>query len=358
VTGPSPSDSPPSMLEREIRSQSRWLLTDIDGSGQATRSAYRRLSRPDVTHIIVAARGSSDNAARYAQYLWGRALRWSTHMAAPSLYSTQTPPRLSGAAVVGISQSGQSPDIVGVLAAARDQARPTVAITNDPTSPLAEIADVVVDLAVGPELSLAATKTFTASLRAVVAIASVAGSRELRAGLDRLPELFDQTVSMALETTRPLVELTNLDDPAGNLLTVVGRGTGHATAAEAALKIREIARLRAEAYSAPDLLHGPVAANGAGSAVLIIASPGQPLPYWSDLADRLIADGVRVTAIVSGPQSRLTAHLLHELPDDLPAWLFDFVAVPFGQVAALRLGLAKGLDVDRPRGLTKVTLTT
>ncbi len=140
-------------------------------------------------------------------------------------------------------------------------------------------------------------------------------------------------------------------------LTAVGRGTGFATASETALKIREVARIRAEAYAVPDLLHGPIAANGPGSSLWVIASPDYAGNYWNQLTRQLADEGVDVTAIVPGESDDVFAHTVHRIPGELPSWLFDFVAVVFGQVAALRLGVQQGLDVDRPHGLSKVTLT-
>ncbi|MEI7779104.1 MAG: SIS domain-containing protein [Actinomycetes bacterium] len=347
-----------SWLESEIRSQPEILATRLAGQAANTKLAHHLLRRPDVTHAVIAARGSSDNAARYAQYLFGKTLGLSTYLGAPSLFTQPTPPSLTGAAVLAISQSGQSPDVVSVLAAARKQGRPTIAITNDPHSPVAAVADVVIDLATGPELSLAATKTFTASLQAIIAIAAEAGDQKLSQGLAALPAALDKVIEQGLEELDP--GLATAPNHPFDFLTTVGRATGFAAASETALKIREVAGLRAEAYAVPDLLHGPIAANGPGSSAWLIASPSQSPEYWTHIVDRLTAAGVAVTAIVPGP-SQLRADLVHQLPaglDSSPAWLFDFLAVAYGQIAALRLGLAAGRDVDHPQGLAKVTLTS
>ncbi|MGH3472169.1 MAG: SIS domain-containing protein [Nocardioidaceae bacterium] len=333
---------------------------------EPARQVARLLARPDVTHLVVAARGSSDNAARYAQYLYGHQLRLATYLAAPSLYGDGVGPALSGAAVMGISQSGQSPDVVHVLEVARSQRRPTVAITNDPESPIARTADVVVPLLAGSELSVAATKSYTATLHALAQIAVAAGADGLTDGLARLPDLIAQSVDAAFThisgsllaptaaSTGEPVDASITPPPT----TAVGRGTGFATAAESALKIREVAGVRAEAYPVPDLLHGPVAANGPGSFLWMIASPSYPVAYWEAVAAPLAAAGVRVIALAEKGTGGLTADIVLRLPPGLPAWLFDFVAVVNGQVAALRLGEQAALDVDHPRGLRKVTRTT
>lgn len=367
AAGPRPprASRAPAQLETEIREQPEVLRGRVESGLESAREAGRLLANVDVNHLLIAARGSSDNAARYAQYLYGEHLRLATYLAAPSLYADARGPGMTGAAVMGISQSGQSPDVVRVLTAGRAQGRPTIAVTNDPQSPLAATADVVVPLMAGHELSVAATKTYTATLHALVQIATAAGARELAGGLERLPDLVSESITEALaRITEPLLDMgSSSTDPQsagwfeGQPITAVGRGTGFATAAESALKVREVAGLRAEAYSVPDLLHGPVAANGRHSWLWMIASPSYPLEYWEALAEPLTRAGVRVVALVERSTPKLTAEACLELPTGLPAWLFDFIAVVHGQVAALRLGEHAGLDVDHPRGLHKITRT-
>src|SRR5262249_31679608 len=158
----------PTRLETELREQGAVLAARAEQGRIAAAAAAELLSESDVEHLVIAARGSSDNAARYGQYLLRLDGGLAVGLAARWLYGHgHRPPRLPGAAVLGISQSGRSRDIVGVLAAARAQNRPTIAITNAPDSPLAEEADVVMPLDVGEERSVAASKTYTASLHAL-----------------------------------------------------------------------------------------------------------------------------------------------------------------------------------------------
>ena len=346
-----------SALECEIREQPAVLTGRRPPTAAAIQACSQLITGPSVTHLVVAARGSSANAARYARYLLGGALGMAVYPAAPALYQEQEGPSLTGAAVLGISQSGQSPDIVGVLAEARRQGRPTVAITNDPDSPLADAADVVVPLLAGVERSVAATKTYTATLQTVVQICAQIAGGPFQRGLDELPELIATCVQDALTSMPGLVSCFSQPASSGSFLTVVGRGTGAATASETALKIREVAELRTESYSVPDLLHGPIAANGVGSSLWVVASPSYPSSYWDDLAARLLAQGVQVSALVADGAGPVEAKVLHTLPRDLPPWLFDLIAVVVGQVAALALGESMSLDVDAPRGLSKVTRT-
>src|SRR5262249_31124509 len=158
----------PTHLESEIREQGAALAARAEAGWEAAGEAAVLLACARIDQLVIAARGSSDNAARYGQYLLGLDGGLVVGLAAPWLYGHgHRAPRLPGAAVLGISQSGRSPDIVAVLEAARHQGRPTIAITNEPGSPLARIADVVIPLGVGEERSVAATKTYIASLHAL-----------------------------------------------------------------------------------------------------------------------------------------------------------------------------------------------
>jgi glucosamine--fructose-6-phosphate aminotransferase (isomerizing) len=345
-----------SLLETEIREQPGIVASRARAGMSAAQEASALLRGASVSYLAVAARGSSDNAARFAQYLFGRHLGLATYLAAPSLYADERPPDMSDSAVLAISQSGQSPDIVRVLGVARDQGRPTIAFTNDPESPLAAQADVIVPLLAGPERSVAATKTYTATLHALGQLAVALGATELAADLTRLPDLLETTIAEAFDHSA--LELSPRSGSASSPpLTAVGRGTGFATAAETALKIREVAGVRAESYPVPDLLHGPVAANGPDSNAWVICSPGHPDGYWDDVLATLVTGGVRVFALVER-DTRVASTTCIDLPAGLAGWVFDALAVVHGQVAALRLGEAGAVDVDRPRGLRKVTLTT
>ncbi len=346
-----------SALEREIREQPRVLAERTALAAAASREVGRLLRSDEVTHVVIAARGSSDNAARYGQYLFGGALRLGTYLGTPSLFQTERAPRLRGALVLGISQSGQSPDVVRVLDEAHTQGRPTIAITNDLGSPLARSADVCVPLAAGDEDAVAATKTFTATLHALVQIAIAAGARGMSGEFARLPDMLQRVVESVLDAPGPLLPGWDRAATRESGLTAIGRGTGYASAAETALKIREVGRVRAESYPVPDLLHGPIAGNRAGTTAWLVASPGFSQAYWTDVADRLLAEGVRIAAVAPTSFGTVPAQMLHPLPDDLSSWAFDLVAVCVGQVAALRTGQAAGLDVDHPHGLAKVTLT-
>lgn len=340
------------IFEREILSQS-VLLEERTVEGQRAAERAAALWNPSVTHLVIAARGSSDCAATYLQYLAGQELGLLTALATPSLYAESRHVNLAGAIVVGISQSGRSPDIVSVLEAGRAQGRSTIAITNDVDSPLAHQADVVIPLLVGEEVSLAATKTMLASLQAVAQfVQALAGERDVLPAAGELPAMIALTSAWALEHVQSVVTRLSLDG-----LTVVGRGLGLAAAEECALKIREVAGLRAETYAAPDLLHGPIGADGSGSTLWLILSDEIDDETAADLVARAKSSGL--TTLVSRPadRARTEADVELTLPVASPNWITPFLNVVVGQVMALRLGELNQRPIDQPPGLKKITLT-
>jgi glucosamine--fructose-6-phosphate aminotransferase (isomerizing) len=262
--------------------------------------------------------------------------------ATPSLYTLyEQPPRLDGALVVGISQSGESPDVKAVVEEARAQGRPTIALTNGASSPLARAAEAVLPLEAGEERAVAATKTYVNSLAAVALLfATSTGDGDALAELRAMPERVAEQLDLSLAEDAAL-----LPQPG----TVVARGINYGTAFEIALKIRELSGLLFEAYSAADLMHGPIAAVAPGWPVLAVAPPGPALASLREALSALEARGAQVTEISERGPLRLAP--------GVPEWLSPLVAVIPGQVAAIRLARRVGADVDAPSGLSKVTLT-
>jgi glucosamine--fructose-6-phosphate aminotransferase (isomerizing) len=343
-----------SWLEAELREQPDALARLLERQAAAARAAAAAFRRPDIRYILIASRGSSSNVARYAQYVLGRAHRVPVMFATPSLYTIYgQPPRLDGALVVGISQSGASPDVVAVLADAREQGRPTLAITNDPGSPLARTADALLPIEAGREQAVAATKTYLNSLGAVALLFSEIGDDEAaREELRRMPESLSAQLELSLTDPPPLDEYR---DAVG--ATVVARGVNYGTGFEIALKIRELSGLVTEAYSPADLMHGPIAAVRSGWPVVVVAPTGPARPSVEEVVAPLRARGARLIAVSDVRAVLRRAHTRLPLVPRVPEWLSPLTAVVPGQVTALRLAELRGLDLDRPRGLSKVTLT-
>ena len=343
-----------SWVETELREQPEALERFLEAEQGNAVALAQELVQADVRYLLIASRGSSGNAARYAQYLFAAANRLPTAFATPSVYTLYgTAPRLDGALAIAISQSGASPDVVAVLTEARRQGRPTLAITNDPASPLAEAAEWTLALHAGEERAVAATKTYLNSIAAVALLsAALEGSDE------RLEELRQAPDSVRAQIERSLSDGERLD-PYRDVESgsVVARGMTYGTAFEIALKIRELSGIPFEPWSPPDLLHGPIAALKPGRPVIVVAPSGPVLPSLRGFVEKLRERGPEVIMISDDAELLEAAHTALPLVGSVPEWLSPLLTVIPGQVAALRLATLKGVDVDRPLGLTKVTLT-
>jgi glutamine---fructose-6-phosphate transaminase (isomerizing) len=316
----------------------------------AARVAERR-----PRHVVFVGRGTSDHAALYGAYLTEIRLGLPVGLASPStitLYGAR--PDLSDALVVGVSQSGGSPDLTGVLKVARETGALTLAVTNNAGSPLATTAELHLDVAAGHERAVAATKTYTAELFALLLL--VEGIRngdgtlpaEERKALDELPGLAEQVLA-----DRTVDDLAQRYRFASRMVTT-GRGYAYPTARETALKLMETSYLPALAFSGADLLHGPLAMTDPDVPVLAVVGSGPGGQAMSDVVHRLgerRADVVTIgPADVPGASGRLAVPPV----DERYAPLLDILPL---QRLALALALARGGDPDAPRGLKKVTST-
>jgi glucosamine--fructose-6-phosphate aminotransferase (isomerizing) len=343
-----------SHLSNEIHEQPEVLTRLLDRQAETAARIAAAIRTRDVRYAVIAARGTSDNAARYAQYLFGALNRLPVALATPSLFSIyRTPPQLRDALVLGISQSGQSPDIVAVIEEGRRQGALTVAVTNAPDSPLAHAADHVLPLDAGEERAVAATKTYTAQLAALALLAvQLAGDSERLASLRSMPEAVKKTlaleepISMAAQRYAYATECV-----------VLGRGYNYATAFEIALKLKELSYIVAESYSSADFRHGPVAIVERGFPVVVVTPQGAVYPDTLALAHELAAREAELIVISEQDEPLRLARTPLRLPVALPEWLSPFTSVLPGQLLALHITLAKGYDPDHPRGLEKITET-
>jgi glutamine---fructose-6-phosphate transaminase (isomerizing) len=343
-----------SLLRTEIYQQPHVLDALLHEESERAQDIARRLRGHEFHHVVLAARGTSDNAARYGQYLLGAHNRLPVGLATPSLFSVyRQPPRLEGALVIGISQSGQSPDIVAVLAEARRQGAPTLAITNDPGSPLAGEGDHLLPLHAGEERAVAATKTYLAQLAALALLScALARDEERLEALRQAPRLVERVLGME-DLVAGAVERYRYMETC----VVLGRGYNYATAFEIALKLKELNYLIAESYSSADFMHGPIAVVGSGFPALLVAPSGAMFPTMHAFGLELKSRGAELLVISDREELLAEAVTPLPLPQGLPEWVSPLVAVVPGQLFALHLTLAKGNDPDRPAGLQKVTMT-
>jgi glucosamine--fructose-6-phosphate aminotransferase (isomerizing) len=297
--------------------------------------------------VVTCARGSSDHAATYAKYLIEAHTQVVTSSAAPSVSSIyDSTANLRGALFIAISQSGQSPDLLSATRNAKDSGALTVALCNTPSSPLMELVDVAVPLHAGPETSVAATKSYLASLSCIAQlVASWTEDREMLAALPPLPEqlarAWECDWGAGVATLRQAVNLF-----------VVARGYGLGVAQEAALKLKETCGLHAEAFSAAEVRHGPMALVRAGFPVLMFAQHDDTLAGVEELAAEFASRGAQV--LLAGAQAGGAT--------SLPTVTAQAVTGPLLLIQSFyrlanALALARGLNPDQPPHLLKVTET-
>jgi len=310
----------------------------------ALMSRLRRRS-PDV--VVTCARGSSAHAATFAKHLIERYLGIPVAAAAPNIASVyHRRLALKGQLFLTISQSGWSDDLIEAAAAARSADAITAAIVNDTESPLAQTCEFVLPMAAGPESSVAATKTFIASLSASLRlIAQWSGDKDVTAACERLPARL--TRAAELDWSEALPALTR-----ASALIAIGRGPTLAIAREAALKLKETCALHAEAFSSAEFRHGPIALVADALPVLMLTPGDASAMGFADLAADLRAAGARVlTAGVDRASDGLPALAPDQADADAICLIQSFYAF------LLRLAQARGANVDRPPHLQKVTRT-
>jgi glucosamine--fructose-6-phosphate aminotransferase (isomerizing) len=342
------------VLFAEILQQPAVLSRLVTQRRAAAFDAAARVRAFDPEWMVIAARGTSDNAARYAQILFGVRHRLTVALAVPSLCTIyDSAPRMRRALVIGISQSGRSPDVISVIAAGRQQGALTLAITNDPGSPLAAAAELCLPIEAGEERAVAATKTYTATLAALAMLSAAwIDDRESWGQLHALPAAVEGALAAAGDAEEAAHRLRGAER-----FLVLGRGYQYATAHEVALKMKETADVLAEPFSFADLMHGPVALVKPGLAAVLVAPRGRADADAERTATLLEERGSAAVVLTDRPELARRGVARLPAPPEVPEWLSPIPAVVPGQLFAHALAQARGLNPDQPRGLQKVTLT-
>jgi glucosamine--fructose-6-phosphate aminotransferase (isomerizing) len=275
-------------------------------------------------------------------------------LATPSIITKYGRPlQFTDTLVIGISQSGQSPDIRSVLMNAKHQGCPTISITNEVQSPLEDIADFTIELHAGPERAVAATKTYTASLLTVALLSAAINNDHNRLDfLAKASELIAETIRITNENLSRFARYCFMENCA-----VLGRGYNYATAFEISLKIKELTRILAMPYSTADFRHGPIAMITGGFPVFLIAPSGKVSREIQEMARSVNELGGEVVAIGNDPIVQQESKLSVPIPAECPEWFSPVVSVIPGQMLAVELAIQRGLDPDYPAGLSKVTKT-
>ena len=332
----------PSWMRRETQEAAAAVARLWSRSGDAIRKVGTLLCDLDPPFIALCARGSSDHAATFFKYACEMQLGLPVVAMGPSIASVyRTPLRLKGAAMLLISQSGRSPDLLAMAKSAQAGGAKVIAIVNDAESPAAELADLTIALEAGPEKSVAATKSCLSSMAAGLAIlAEWSRHGGLQTALRHLPQELDAALALSWS---PMVE--TFASPQSAL--VIGRGIGLPVAMEAALKLKETTTLHAEPYSAAEVLHGPIEIVRDGFPVLMFRQDDAAGPSLDRCAGALAAAGAKV--LVTG-RDLPVARMSHPATSLIGAMASCYLAVE-------QIAVARGLDPDHPRLLQKVTET-
>ncbi|SDF89900.1 SIS domain-containing protein [Klenkia brasiliensis] len=345
---------PGGLLRREIEEQPAVWARLVDEGAADLQAAADLLRDVDPELVVLAARGTSDHAATYAQYLVHARLGIPAMLATPSAFTAyRAQLRYPRAVLVAVSQSGESPDLIETVRAAKAAGVTVLSITNTPGSTVARLGDLHLDLGCGPELSVAATKTYTASLLALHAVVSLAAGDPWDAVRARV----GGAVTAAEEVLRadlpggPVVDAALATDR----MLVVGRGLSMSSAREGALKLMETNRVAASGWSAADATHGPLGQVGPGTLVLLLTAGSAARASVTDFGTR--AADLGATVVTVGPPAGLSPAHEVPLPPHVDETLLPLLEILPFQLLAHAAALGRGLDPDTPEGLAKVTRT-
>jgi glucosamine--fructose-6-phosphate aminotransferase (isomerizing) len=332
----------PASLERTIKRESRRIARFAEA-----------LKKRRIRLIVLAARGSSDNAALFGRYLLEISTGIPVSLAAPAVHTLyRTKMNLREALVIGISQSGEGPDINMVLENSKRSGATTLAITNEADSAITRIADETFLIHAGRERSVAATKTYTGQLMIFHLLADALSGNKLFSGVARLPELAAASLSL-----RPQVETIVERYAFMNRCVVVGRGLNYANAYEFAIKLMETCYVVAERFSSADFLHGPIAMVGRGFPAFLFAPPGRTYKGMRDLLGKLTKLGAETIVISSEKAILAEATRALKIPERVMESLSPIPYIIPAQLFASLLAGVRGLSPDHPRSLAKVTRT-
>ena len=351
-----------SLMLDEIRQQPATLEKTLKGEWKRARALRKHFAKARPKAIVLAARGTSDNAAQFGRYLLEITTGIPVSLAAPSIFTLyEATLDYRDMLVVAISQSGESTDTNLVLERARQQGATTIGITNEPESSLAKLAEHVFLVHAGKEKSVAATKTYTGQLMALYLLAYALGDDLDESDLKQVPEWVEGALKLEKEI-KVLVERYRFMDHT----VIVGRGLNYSNTFEFALKLMETCYVVAERFSSADFLHGPIAMLESSFPVFLFGPPGVTWPGISEMLGK--AEALKAETLLITDQSNREAIQQSRRSIVLPVKLARknarpvelFTPIPYiipAQLFAACLADVKGLDPDRPRTLQKVTQT-
>ncbi|MCX7926164.1 MAG: SIS domain-containing protein [Fimbriimonadales bacterium] len=342
------------LMRMEIGEQPEVLRRIADEEWRAVQIAAQQIRDRDLNFVFAAARGTSDNAAAYLKYLFEIANGIPCGLAAPSVVTFyRARLNLHGALVVGISQSGRSPDLVEYLTHAKANGAFTLAITNDAESELAHAAHYTLMLRAGVERSVAATKTYTGTLGVIYLLSEALNNNP------RAPQQLHQAAAFVEQVLHCEPYIKEVVDRYRHMRECVAlaRGLNQATAQETALKLIETCYVMCKAYSVADFMHGPFALIEPGFPCLLFAPDGATFSTALEGASKLRTGGAETIIFASDKEILNLARTPIPMPAGIPEPLSPIVYAVAGQLFAYHLALTRDLNPDQPRGLQKVTKT-
>jgi len=338
----------------EIQEQPQVLKNCLEKNQNTLISLAQVLKEREINHVIIAARGTSDHAAIYAKYLIEIKMGIPVTLAAPSVFTLYNKTLLfNNSLVIGISQSGKAADVLEVIRAAKVQGVPTLSVTNDEASPLAQEAQFHLYCAAGVEKSVAATKTFTSQIYLLAQLVALwSGDEAFKAELARVPALITQIIENADQVKNKVERYRFMNE-----CFVLARGINYAIALEGALKIQETTYVRAKAYATSDFHHGPFAMVDDHMPVVIFAPQGPSLKDIHEMIQKLKNAGADLLIVSNDAETLAMGNCSLEIPSEVNDFISPFVNVVTAQIFACNLAKLRGLNPDAPRGLSKVTIT-
>ncbi|WP_414718974.1 SIS domain-containing protein [Streptomyces sp.] len=346
------SGKPGGIMAGEMAEQPMVLRRILEQGAPRIREVAAAIAARSPRFVLLTARGTSDNAALYAKYLLEIRLGLPcglTSMSTTTAYGAR--PDLTDVLVITVSQSGGSPDLVASTKAAREAGAITLAVTNNPDSPLAAVSEFHIDILAGPEKALPATKTYTASLLALYLF--VEG---LRGGDGAAAKVLPDLASQVLARQDEVGHLASRYRFAERMV-ITSRGYGYPTAKEAALKLMETSYIPALSYSGADLLHGPLAMVDNISPVIAVVTDGKGGEALQPVLDRLRGRGADLVVVGPAPQAEAASAGFVLPTEGVPEELQPILEILPLQLLAYEVTIARGQDPDAPRALAKVTET-
>lgn len=339
---------------QEIKEQPKVIEKCLALNQKAIDAIASHIRKKDINNVIIAARGTSDHAGIYGKYIIEIKKGIPVVLAAPSVFTIYGKDiKMDNSLVIAISQSGRAADALEVVRSARKQGAPTIAITNFEDSPLALESEFHLFCGVGEEKSVAATKTFMSQIYLLARfVAAWCQDEVFKNELDKLPALLTKTLALSEQIKNLVIRYRFMDE-----CFVLARGTNYAIALEASLKIQETCYVRAKGYAISDFHHGPFAMIGENMPVIVYAPVGESLKDCMEMLLKLRDARADILVVSNNSEILEMGNCSIKIPDNVNDFITPFINAMVAQIFACNLSVLKGLNPDKPRGLSKVTFT-